>query len=123
MKKLFIMLAMFIAVSVSSFAEDNNANDVQRIENYSISVNTDKLANYLELSDDQIESVEVIESELSRDLMFAAVECNDNNRKAVVMNAIKKNTEHMSYVLNRVQYSKYLKVLNATVKNRRILEK
>jgi hypothetical protein len=117
------MLAMFIAVSVSSFAEDNNANDVQRIENYSISVNTDKLANYLELSDDQIESVEVIESELSRDLMFAAVECNDNNRKAVVMNAIKKNTEHMSYVLNRVQYSKYLKVLNATVKNRRILEK
>lgn len=122
MKKLFMMLVMFITVSVSLFAEDNNANEVQRIERYSINVNANKLAKYLELSDDQMESVEAIESEFSRDLMFAAVECNENNRNAVIGNAINKNIKHMSYILNKKQYNKYLKVLNATIHNRKMLE-
>ena len=109
-------------MSVYSFAEDNNANEAQRIERFTINVNTKKLGKYLELSKDQIESVETIEEELARDLMFAAVECNDNNRIAVTKNAINKNAQYMSYILNKEQYTKYLKVLNITVNNRGLLK-
>lgn len=109
-------------MSVYSFAEDNNANEVQRIERFTINVNTKKLGKYLELSKDQIESVETIEEEFARDLMFAAVECNVNNRIAVTKNAINKNAQYMSYILNKEQYTKYLKVLNITVNNRGLLK-
>lgn len=122
MKKCFLMLVMMFTMSVYSFAEDNNASEAQKIENFDVKINTKKLGQYLELSKDQVESVEAIENEFSSDLMFAAVECNDNNRIIVTQNAINKNIKNMSYVLNREQYIKYLKVLNATVHNRRLLK-
>ena len=123
MKKYFLMLVMMFTMSVYSFAEDNNATEIQRIEKFTVNVNTKKLGQYLELSKDQMESVEVIEEELSRDLMFAAVECNDNNRVAVTKNVLNKNLQHMSYILDREQYKKYVKVLNMTVINRELLGK
>ena len=123
MKKYFLMLVMMFTMSVYSFAEDNNATEIQRIEKFTVNVNTKKLGKYLELSKDQMESVEVIEEELSRDLMFAAVECNDNNRVAVTKNVLNKNLQHMSYILDREQYKKYVKVLNMTVINRELLGK
>jgi len=122
MKKCFLMLVMMFTMSVYSFAEDNNASEAQKIENFDVKINTKKLGQYLELSKDQVESVEAIENEFSSDLMFAAVECNDNNRIIVTQNAISKNIKNMAYILNREQYIKYLKVLNATVHNRGLLK-
>jgi len=122
MKKVFLMLVMLFTMSAYSFAEDNNASEVQRIEKYSIKVNTKKLGHYLELSKDQMESIEAIEEAFSNDLMFAAVGCNDLNREAVTKNAIAKNIKHMSYILNREQYIKYLRVLNVTMRNREIVK-
>ena len=122
MKKCFLMLVMMFTMSVYSFAEDNNASEAQKIENFEVKINTKKLGQYLELSKDQVESVEAIENEFSSDLMFAAVECNDNNRLSVTQNAISKNIKNMAYILNREQYIKYLKVLNATVHNRGLLK-
>ena len=122
MKKYFLMLVMMFTMSVYSFAEDNNASEVQRIERFTVNVNAKKLSRYLDLSKDQIESIDAIEEEFARDLMFAASECNDNNRLSVTQNAINKNIKNMSYVLNREQFLKYLKVLNVTVNNRGLLK-
>jgi hypothetical protein len=118
MKKVFLMLVMMFTMSVSMFAEDNNTTE---IEKYEINVNTNKLANYLELSSDQIDAVENVTEELTKDLMFAAVECNETNRKSVARNAISKNVKNISYVLTDKQFKKYLAVLNATMINRGIL--
>ena len=115
------MLVMLFTVSVSSmYAEDNNATEIERIERYNVKVNTKKLANYLQLSSDQMDSVETITDEFSNDLMFAAVECNSTNRAIVTKNAISKNIKYMSYILNQEQYHKYLTLLNATIRNRKI---
>ena len=120
MKKVFLMLVMMFTMSVSSFAEDNNATEIERIERYNVKVNTKKLADYLQLSSDQFDAVESVTDELSKDLMFAAVECNKQSRSAVTKNALTKNVKHMSYILNDGQMHKYLAVLNATVNNRGI---
>lgn len=120
MKKVFLMLVMLFTMSVYSFAEDNNATEIERIERYDLKVNTRKLADYLQLSSDQYDAVESVADELSKDLKFAAVECNKQNRSAVTKNALAKNVKHMSYILNDDQMHKYLAVLNATVNNRGI---
>jgi Fe2+ transport system protein B len=118
MKKVFLMLVMMFTMSVSMFAEDNNTTEIAK---YEINVNTDRLADYLELSIDQVDAVENVTEEFSKDLMFAAVECNDKNRKAVTKNAIEKNIKNMRYVLTEEQMKKYLAVLNVTISNRGIL--
>jgi hypothetical protein len=107
-------------MSVYSFAEDNNATEIERIERYNVKVNTKKLADYLQLSSDQFEAVETVTNEFSNDLMFAAVQNGETSRKAVTKNLIEKNIKHMSYILNKVQMHKYLTVLNATMNNRNI---
>jgi hypothetical protein len=107
-------------MSVYSFAEDNNATKIERIERYNVKVNTKKLADYLQLSSDQFDAVETVTNEFSNDLMFAAVQNGETSRKAVTKNLIEKNVKHMSYILNKVQMHKYLMVLNATMNNRDI---
>ena len=122
MKKYFIMLVMLFTINVAMFAEDNNVTEIERIEKYDIKVNNRKLANYLELNEDQMDAVEAVTTEFTNDLKFAAVECSDTNRKAVKKNLIDKNVKHMSYILNKEQYHKYLVVLNATLNNKRLYE-
>jgi hypothetical protein len=120
MKKYFLMLVMLFTMSVYSFAEDNNATEIERIERYNVKVNTKKLADYLQLSSDQFEAVESVTDEFSNDLMFAAVQDGDTTRNAVTKNLIEKNVKYMSYILNKNQMHKYLLVLNATINNRNI---
>ena len=120
MKKVFLLMVMMFTMSVYSFAEDNNATEIERVERYNIRVNAKKLANYLELSSDQLEAVESITDEFSNDLMFAAVQSGETTRNAVTKNLIEKNVKYMSYVLNKNQMHKYLVVLNATMHNRNI---
>jgi len=120
MKKYFIMLAMLFAMNISAFAEDNNLSEIETVKRYDIKVNTKKLGDCLQLTSDQYEAVETIVNEFSNDLMFAAVECNNVNRGIVTKNAIDKNAKHMSYVLNKEQYHKYLMLLNTTIRNRKI---
>ena len=120
MKKVFLMLVMLFTMSVVTFADDSNANNVEEIEKYDLNVNTRKLAEYLQLTSDQMDAVEVVTSEFEKDLMFVALECANANRSKVTKNVIAKNLKHMSYILNEKQYHKYLAVLNATIINRGI---
>ena len=120
MKKVILMLVMMFTVSVYSFGEDANANDVNVVERYDLNVNLRKLGSFLQLSSDQMDGVETVETEFQNDLMFAAVECGNANRNAVAKNAIDKHINHMRYILNKEQMRKYLIVLNATIKNREI---
>ena len=122
MKKYLIMLVMLFTMSVYSFAEDNNATEIERIERYNVKVNTKKLADYLQLTSDQFDAVETITDEFSNDLMFAAVQNSDSTRSMITKNLIEKNVKYMSYILNKNQMRKYLVVLNATMNNRGILK-
>lgn len=120
MKKVFLMIVMLFAMSVSMFAEDNNATEIERVERYDIKVNTKRLGDYLQLSTDQYDAVKTVVDEFSNDMRFAAVECGNVNRVKVTKNAVDKNLKYMSYILNKEQYHRYLTVLNATINNRKI---
>ena len=118
MKKYFIMLVMLFTMNAVMFAEDNNVAEVESVEKYNFNVNTRKLASFLELSEDQMDAVEYVATELSNDMQFAYYENSNDGRKKVVANAVNKNVKHMSYILNNKQYHKYLVVFNATLRNK-----
>ena len=112
------MLVMMFTMSVYSFAEDNNATEIERVEKYDIKVNTKRLAQFLDLSADQYEAVDAVINEFSSDMMFAAVMNTEESRNSIVANAVKKNIKNMHYVLNDAQYKKYLMLLNLTLEHR-----
>jgi len=119
MKKVILSVALLLATSLTVMAEDNNSNEINRVEAYDINVNINSLARYLELSKDQIESVENIHTVFFESLRSAAV-MDKESRKSVVNNAISFDLKNMRYILNKEQYKKYVKVLNVTINNRRI---
>jgi hypothetical protein len=74
MKKYFLMLVMMFTMSINVFAEDANAEEVNLIERYDLNVNLRKLGTFLQLSSDQMDGMESVETEFKNDLMFAALE-------------------------------------------------
>ena len=118
MKKVFLTLVMLFTMGMYSFAENNEATEMESVEKYEFNINKRKLACFLELSSDQMESVEQITEEFERGMMFAFYENKNDSRYKVTDNVIKMNIKHMSYILTKEQYHKYLMVLNATLINK-----
>jgi hypothetical protein len=123
MKKLVLTVALLLATSLSVIAGNENSNKLSRVEAYTLNVNVNSLARYLELSKDQVESVENIQNVFAESLRYAAVMETDESRKNMVKSAVEFDLKNLSYVLSKEQYKKYLKVLNVTLINRGIENK
>lgn len=116
MKRLFLTVMAVLSMTMT-FAENEELNTVSNANAYKMSVNYGKLACTLGLTLDQLEAVEDIHSEFCADMMNAGNAPQDE-RKAMVDKALKKDLKHMRYVLSDNQYHTYLKLLNATIVNR-----
>ena len=117
MKKIILFAAFLFTMNASVNAENDAVNNV---EAYSINTNINSLVRYLNLSSDQIESVENVQKIFEENLRYASFVTNDESRRKMVNNSIEFSTKNMSYILNEEQYKKYLTVLNATINNKHI---
>jgi len=106
------MLSMTIA-----FAENENAKNVNNVEAYDMSVNMRKLAEALELKDDQMDAVECIHNTFNAGMQLAA-QADKDDRKELVERAVTNDIKWMKYILDEKQYRKYLLLLNTTLNNR-----
>ena len=120
MKKVVLMMAMLLATNLSVSAEDLKSNNTNMVEAYDINININSLAKYLELSKDQIESVENVQRVFSESLKFASTYDSKEARKNMVKNAIEYDLRNLNYILTNSQYKKYVTILNATLNNRGI---
>lgn len=100
-----------------TFAENENAANVNNVEAYNMDVNIRRLASALGLTIDQMEAVEDIHRTFNAEMMVAA-QANKDEREALVEKAVKRDVRYMHYVLDEKQYRKYLMLLNATLLNR-----
>ena len=107
------MLSMTMA-----FAEGENVNSVDNVAAYDMSVNMNKLADALSLTGDQREAVDNIYETFAAEMMYAAQNYGNDQRKDMVKKAIDKNVAWMNYVLNDKQRRTYLMLLNTTINNR-----
>lgn len=118
MKKVILTLAMLFAIATNAFSEGNETGRTESFEKYEFKINHRKLAQFLELSEEQFDIVTEISGELEKDMEFAFYENEDDARKRVVVNVIDKNIKNMYYVLDAKQYHKYLRILNVTLNNK-----
>ena len=116
MKKIILFAAFLFTMNANVNAENEAVNSV---EAYNINANINSLVRFLNLSNDQIESVESVQKVFEENLRCASF-MNGESRKNMVTNSIEYDLKNMSYVLNKEQYRKYLTVLNATISNRNI---
>lgn len=124
MKKVLFTIVMLLTMCMSMNAENHDTNKVSeickemKVENFDFNVNYRRLAQTLDLSDDQMESLENVMTMFSNDMMFSYYECNNTNRDNVIRNTIKKHTQYIGYILNKDQMKKYMMLLNVTLTNR-----
>ena len=116
MKRLFFSVIVMMSMTVA-FAgnEDNNATNFTKA--YMMEVNVNKLGQTLNLSRDQYGIMEDAMDVFSADLMCIA-SAEEDSRQAMMQNALKKNLSATRSILNKTQYHKYLRLLNATLNNR-----
>lgn len=100
-----------------TFAENEEAKNVNNTEAYDMTVNMRKLSEALQLTADQMEAVADIHHTFSAEMVFAA-QLNKEEREAMVKQAVNKDVKYMHYILNDKQYRKYLLLLNTTLNNR-----
>ena len=111
-------MMMFAMLSMTmTFAENENANSVNNIEAYDMTVNMRKLAEALGLTLDQMDAVETIHQTFSAEMLFAA-QSDKEVRQEMLNKAVDKDVKWMRYVLNDKQFRKYLMLLNTTLNNR-----
>ncbi len=107
-----VVVVLSMAMTVNAENESNNNTDV-----YTMNTNISSLARYLELSEQQVLDVKDVHTSFCNDLKEAAT-ADAEEKDMIVKLALKKYCMYMHIVLDAKQYTKYLRVLNATVNNR-----
>ena len=120
MKKIILFIAFLFTMNASASAENETANSVSNVEAYDIKTNINSLVKYLDLSEDQIESVENVQKVFEENLKYAGY-MSGNARMHMAGSAIKYSISNMSYILSKEQMRKYLLALNLTINNRGIV--
>lgn len=108
------MVVLMLGMAATVNAENENANTT---DIYTVSTNIKSLAKYLGLNTQQTLDVNDIHTSFCNDLKEAAT-AEGAERDMIIKLALKKNCMYMHMVLDKEQYSKYLRVLNATMNNR-----
>jgi hypothetical protein len=116
MKRLFMVVVAMLSMTMT-FAENENAANLNNAEAYNMTVNMKKLGQALNLSKDQVESFAEIHKTFSAEMMFAA-QASGEERQKMVDKAIGKDLAYMNYILSHDQYRRYVMLLNITLINR-----
>ncbi|KAA6322778.1 hypothetical protein EZS27_027714 [termite gut metagenome] len=114
MKRLGLTLAVAFFLVATTFAANNKSENAK----WNGEINVDKLGNYLALSTSQSEEVKQICDYFSEQMRRAS-----NSRKnhdALLHNAVYGNLKLMKETLTSEQYTKYLQIINVTLRNRGI---
>ena len=106
MKRLFMVVVAMLSMTMT-FAENENAANLNNAEAYNMTVNMKKLGQALNLSKDQMESFSEVHKTFSAEMQFAA-QASGEERQTMVNNAIKKDLAWMDYILNNEQYRRYV---------------
>lgn len=116
MKRLFLVVVAVLSMT-TTFAENENTNDVSVTNVYDMSVNLRRLGETLGLTLDQMESVADIHRTFCGEMMIAS-QAHKDDRKTLVDSAVEKDLKYMSYILTPAQYAKYKLLLDTTLDNR-----
>ena len=120
MKKLVCFVALMLGMSTATFATDENTEVMTTMEAYNLNASANGLVRFLNLNEDQKESVIETQRAFENAMRMAATMSDTDGRQKMVDNAIIYDLRNMSYILTENQFRKYRTVLNTTLRNRNI---
>lgn len=116
MKRLFLVVVAVLGMT-TTFAENESTTGTTNTSAYDMSVDMRRLGVALGLTFDQMESVAEVHRAFCGEMMVASQAHNDD-RKAIVDDAVEKDLKYMSYILTPAQFAKYKALLDITLSNR-----
>ena len=116
MKRLFLSLMVMMTMTVA-FADNNENDAINNVNNYKMNVNMRKLGETLNLSRDQSEFVEDAFHAFNAELMSVSTMTLED-RKPMIDKVVRRNLSVARGILTKAQYRKYLMLINATLRNR-----
>ena len=103
--------------AVRLIAEGDENEKVNSTEAFEMSTHMGQLANALQLTVDQYETVEMIQNQFVEDMKKAG-KASDDERASLMRKAISHDLNYMHSILTTNQYRTYLAILNVTLQNR-----
>ena len=118
MKKLVIMIATLLAINTASLANDATFKNTALKERYTIIATSERMANYLRLTDKQPYWSNLYWTTFKENMLKAYTENNDE----YVPYAVRYNLKCMKNILNKKQYEIYRKMMINTLINNNFIE-
>ena len=118
MKKMILTMVAMMTLA-SGFAKTSHHRVTTTSEAYDMTVDMRRLAAKLDLTDYQMEAVQVIHSQFT-DAMLSAALSPRFERRAKVHQAVGKDVHQMKRVLDDKQFRTYMLLLGTTLHNRGI---
>ena len=121
MKKIMLTLMAVLTMSISAFASNVSARESSYILSDSIrSININSLAKYLELPAENKKTFGNV-YDTFKNKMNKALKMEDSKEKnEMIDKAIRYDLRNVASMLDSEQYHKYLRIFNATLKNKGI---
>ena len=117
MKRFGMSLVLALAMTANLFGVGNQPPTEKA--KWNVNINANKLSKFLQLSGAQQEKVIDICSYFNEQMVRAS-RSRDNKRQKLLRNAIYGNPKLMKEALDEKQYTKYVRLLNVTLRNRDI---
>jgi hypothetical protein len=121
MKKIMLTLMAVLSMSISAFASNVSARESSYMLSDSIrSININSLAKYLELPAENKKTFGNV-YDTFKNKMNKALKMEDSKEKnEMIDKAIRYDLRNVASMLDSEQYHKYLRIFNATLKNKGI---
>lgn len=121
MKKIMLTLMAVLSMSISAFASNVSARESSYMLSDSIrSININSLAKYLELPAENKKAFGNV-YDTFKNKMNKALKMEDSKEKnEMIDKAIRYDLRNVASMLDSEQYHKYLRIFNATLKNKGI---
>ncbi|MCR5158132.1 MAG: hypothetical protein K6D37_03305 [Prevotella sp.] len=124
MKKMILTVVAMMSFTLGfadNGAEKNTETEafwaMRNVKNYDMTCDMRRLAVKLDLTENQMDAVEVIQEIFNSDMQNAAT-ARGFERRAMLREAVKKDAHQMKRVLNDKQFETYMMLLGTTLRNR-----
>lgn len=120
-----LMTMSFSYAETNSFKAENNVENFlmgfmkNQDTRFDMSVDMRRLADKLDLTEDQMEVVEVIQDNFT-DEMQSLASVRGPRQRHLVHQAVRKDIHQMQRILNDKQFSTYMMLLGATLQNKHL---
>lgn len=121
MKKIMLTLMAVLSMSISAFASNVSARESSYMLSDSIrSININSLAKYLELPAENKKTFGNVYDTFKNKMNKALKMEDSKEKKEMIDKAIRYDLRNVASMLDSEQYHKYLRIFNATLKNKGI---